>query len=126
MIQVGTSAYSLVQIHPDPSALEYGIQDVSAPDAGRVNDTNATMYKLRVAQKRKLKLTWNCPTDEEAHKILQAFNPEYFYVRYYDVLDGQYETRCFYSGDKTAPMKWFEIPGRPTRYSTLSFDIIER
>ena len=89
-------------------------------------DPGNTLYKMRPSQKRKLGLTWTLPTQEAATAIMRAFNPEYFWVRYFDVLDGQVEVRQFYAGDRSAPFKWYELPGKGTRMATLSFDIIER
>lgn len=126
MLSVGPTYSSLAAVTPDPSSLQYGLQDISASDAGRTNDADATMYKLRVAQKRKLMLAWAMPSAEEAGAILRAFNPEYFYVRYFDLLDGRWETRQFYCGDRSAPYKWFGLPGKGTNVSSLSFDIVER
>jgi hypothetical protein len=57
--------------------------------------------------------------------ILTLFNPEYFYVRYYDAMDGREEVRHFYAGDRKAPLKWYNLPSRGTKFATLSFDIIE-
>lgn len=126
MLYVGSSTSDLKAISPDPSSLTWGLQDISASDAGRTNDPNATMYKLRVAQKRKLSVSWTCPTQAQVTAILQAFNPEYFAVRYFDLLDGGWQTRTFYCGDRSAPYKWFDLPDKGTRISTLSFDLIER
>lgn len=125
VLSVGTTPSNLVDITPDPSALTWGLQDISASDAGRVHDAGNTMYKMRTSQKRKLNITWTMPTVEQASAILKAFNPEYFYVRYWDAMDGQYEIREFYCGDRTAPYKWHQIKGG-TRFSTLAFNIIER
>lgn len=124
VLYIGTSADSTKAITPDPSSLEYGLQDVSASDAGRVMDASATMYKQRICQKRKLKLKWSGLTAADTSKILRAVNPEYFYVRFWDALDGQMETRCFYVGDRTAPLFYYWVDG--IRYESLSFDLIER
>lgn len=129
MLWVGADQSSLTAIALDPSSLEWGLQDVSASDAGRTHDANATMYKMLVTQKRKLRLKWLNPTMEDASAILQAFNAaEYLYVRYWDVMDGQLETRLFYVGDRTAPFRWYGLPDRADskRLTELSFDIIER
>lgn len=127
MLWVGPSSSNLTAIEPDPSALEWGLQDVSSPDAGRTHDADATMYKERITQKRKLKLTWNNPTMGQASAILSAFNAEYFYVKYWDVLGNALQTRLFYAGDRTAPFRWYGLD-RPDskRLTQLSFDIIER
>lgn len=126
ILLVGSSSSSLRAISPDPSSLTYGLQDISSSDAGRVQDDGNTMYKMRTSQKRKLDLTWTLITAQEASTILQAFNPEYVYVRYFDFLSGDYETRCFYVGDRSAPVQWFGLPGKGTRLTTVSFNIIER
>ena len=45
-------------------------------------------------------------------------------MRFWDALDGQMETRCFYVGDRTAPLFYYWVDG--IRYESLSFDLIER
>ena len=40
-----------------PSAFSWGLQDVSDPASGRTLD--ALMHKNRIAQKRKISLSWN-------------------------------------------------------------------
>lgn len=125
MLYIGESAGSLQAISPDPSAMQWGLQDISASDAGRVQNSGNTMYKMRTSQKRKLTLTWTMLTKAEVAAILQAVNPEYFYVRYEDALTGGWRTMEAYVGDRTAPYKWFNVNGG-TRFSTLSFDLIER
>ncbi len=125
VLYIGETSGSTAAISPDPYKLEWGLMDVSSDDAGRVMDANATMYKERICQKRKLNVAWREITNAQASAILQAVNPEYFYVRYWDVMDNRWETREFYVGDRSAPFRWFEILGG-TRYSEVSFDLIER
>ena len=105
-----------------PSVFSWGLQDISDSDAGRTDDT--VMHKNRIGQKRKISLAWNNPTREETASILQTFNPEYIMVTYPDALSGLNETREFYVGDRSAPMKIWTINNK--RYSQISFDIIER
>lgn len=105
-----------------PSVFSWGLNDVSAADAGRTDD--ALMHKNRIAQKRKISLSWNNPTKEETASILQAFNPEYVKVTYPDAMSGKNETREFYRSDPSAPMKVWNVGNK--RYAQLSFDIIER
>ena len=128
-ISVGTSPSSLVDVPIEPDALDWGLQDVSSPDAGRVLDVSNTMYKNRTSQKRKLRLSWSNPSLANASAILSMFNPEYVYVRYPDVLAGGMQTRQFYVGDRSAPFRQVTLPigdGKSTTITTLSFDIIER
>ena len=129
MLWVGTTQSNLAAVEPDPSELEWGYQDVSSPDAGRTHDANATMQKEYITSKRKLKLSWLNPTMEQASAIVRAFKASvYIYVRYWDIYADAYETRLFYTGDMSAPFRWFNLPGRDDskRVSKLSFDIIER
>lgn len=110
---------------PDPSAFEWGLNDVSGEDAGRVRDEDATMYKELITSKRKLKLTWKGITLAEASAILGAIHHEYVQVTYPDVLAGGLVTRTFYHGDLSAPFLWYNTMDG-TRVSQLTFDLIER
>ena len=65
---------------PNPSKLNWSLQDVSIGDSGR--DDTGYMYKGRITQKRKLELEWSAVTPSVASTILNAFNPEYVNVRY--------------------------------------------
>ena len=107
---------------PCPSSFTYGLQDVSSAESGR--DDEAYMYKNRIAQKVKLQLGWNAKDWQEVSTIMQAFNPEYISVEYPDMLTGQYETKTFYVGDRTAPVKIWAVGNK--LIETVSFDIIER
>lgn len=123
MIAVGTSADDLREIKA-PSYFQWGLEDNSASDAGRVQDENDTMYKNRTSQKRKISLSWTGTTKEETAEILQAFNPEYIFVKYPDAMSGEDEIREFYVGSRSAPLKLWNANNK--YYSSLSFNIIER
>lgn len=118
------SAGTWVDVKPDPSTMTWGLQDISASDAGRTQQ--GLMYKMLVTQKRKLDLQWVMLNETEASTILKLFNPEYIKVRYWDALGNQFQIRTFYTGDRTAPLQWFQLPKQGTRYATVSFNIIER
>ena len=104
-----------------PSSFTWGLQDISASESGRTDDT--IMHKNRVGQKRKISLQWNGTDRETTAKILQAFNPEYISVTYPDAMSGVDETRRFYVGDRTAPYKCWWAGNH--RMESVSFDIIE-
>lgn len=107
---------------PCPSTFDWSLQDVSLGESGRTDD--ALMHKNRIAQKRKLVLSWVGVDPETASKILTAFNPQYFDVRYFDALENRYVTREFYAGDRTAPIQFWWTGKR--MFQSVSFDIIER
>ena len=107
---------------PCPSAYEWSLQDVSAGESGRTDD--ALMHKNRVAQKRKLKVEWVGKNWEETATIIRAVNNEYMSVKYPDMMSGTYESRTFYIGDRSAPVKfWFT---NRKLIEKISFDFIER
>lgn len=106
---------------PTPSSFEWGLIDVSASDSGRTQD--GKMHKNRIAQKRQIKLSWNGTDKARTAKILQMVNPEYIRVTYPDAMRGADETRIFYVGDRSAPIKIWIVNNK--RYETLSFDLIE-
>ena len=124
VLKVGTKAGELKQV-PTPDGYQWGLQDISAADSGRVNDRTNTMYKMRTSQKRKLQLSWTDPDLATSSVILKAFNPEYVWVRYLDAMEGAFQVRQFYVGDRSAPFRSITLPGGGI-VSTLSFDIIER
>lgn len=106
---------------PCPSVFQWNIQDISAAESGRTDDT--IMHKNRVGQKRKISLQWNGLDIEKTSFVLKAFNPETFSVTYPDALSGKEETRTFYAGDRTAPYKCWWVGNK--RVESVSFDIIE-
>lgn len=105
-----------------PSTFNISINDISASSAGR--DESGRMHKERKTRKRKIVLAWNGPSPAEAKEILAAFKPEYFKVTYFDPLEGKNQTRTFYSGDQTVPVKTWTANNKV--YEQISFDIIER
>ena len=107
---------------PCPSGYQWGLMDVSMGESGRTDD--ALMHKNRVAQKRKLELEWVGKDWQTTARIMQAVNPEYISVRYPDMMSGTYETRTFYVGDRTAPVKFWWTDRK--MIEKISFNLIER
>jgi len=103
-----------------PSSYQYDLQDISAADAGRTEDTN--MDKMRIGQCVKLELAWNGIRTADVSAILRAFNAEYITVTYLDALDGGFRTSEFYVGDRTTPAYSTEL----NLWNNVSFNIIER
>lgn len=107
---------------PNPSKLNWSLQDVSIGESGRSDD--GYMYKGRVCQKRKLELEWSAVTPSVASTILTAFNPEYIDVRYFDPLENAWQIKNFYVGDRAGNVKIWTVKSK--LYETIKFDIIER
>lgn len=103
-----------------PSSYLWKLEDVSAADAGRTEDT--MMQKKRVGQVVGVELSWQNITTSEVSELLKAFNPEYITVCYLDAMEGKYMTSEFYVGNRSAPM----YNSRLGLWQNLSFNIIER
>lgn len=103
-----------------PSSYLWKLEDVSAADAGRTEDT--VMHKKRVGQLVGIELSWQNITTAEVSSLLLAFNPEYIQVCYLDAMEGKYLTSEFYVGNRSAPM----YNAAKGLWSNLSFNLIER
>lgn len=103
-----------------PSSYQWALEDLSANDAGRTEDTR--MDKKRIGQVVKLNLEWvNVPV-QATSELLKAFNPEYIQVCYLDAMTGKYVTSEFYVGNRTAPL----YNTRINCWTKISFNLIER
>lgn len=107
---------------PNPSKMQWSLQDVSIGESGR--DDTGYMYKGRITQKVKLELSWTAVSPSVASTILNAFNPEYVSVRYFDPKANAYQIKTFYVGDRSVPTKIWATNQKI--FETVSFDIIER
>ena len=107
---------------PNPSRLNWSLQDVSIGDSGR--DDTGYMFKGRVTQKVKIELEWSAVSPSVASTILQAFNPEYINVRYFDPMENSWQIKNFYVGDRSGNVKIWSVNQKI--YESISFDIIER
>lgn len=106
---------------PCPSSYTYKESDVSAKNAGRTENT--IMHKMMIGKKIHLELSWQNVTNGEVSTILQAFTAsEYFSVTYLDAKTGDYLTKTFYVGDRSAPA-YNTLLGI---WKNVSFNIIER
>jgi hypothetical protein len=127
-LMVGTDPTALYDI-PNPTAIKFGYNDISSSDAGRTNDANVTMHKNLITSKRTIALSWKNLSGERASVVLQAFKPEYVWVKYLEPEDNAYAVRQFYTGNRSVdvgtyfPTSTFQIGG--VTYSQVSFNIIE-
>lgn len=103
-----------------PASYLWKLEDVSNADSGRTEDTK--MYKNREGQLVGLELSWSNIGTAEASAIIKAFNPEYVFVNYLDLLDGGFRTDEFYVGNRSAPM----YNGMLGLWSDVSFNLILR
>lgn len=105
---------------PVPSVYSYELDDVSEPDAGRVE--NGYMYKKRIGQVFAVELEWWGLDSAMVAKILNAFQPEYLNVRLWDAKVGDFADCEMYVGNRTAPMYSATL----NIWSNLKFKLIKR
>lgn len=105
---------------PCPTSYQWKLEDISASDAGRTEDT--VMDKKRIGQVVGIELSWSNVSIEDAATILKAFNPEYIDVCYLDAKAGGFLTSKFYVGNRTAPLYNAYLG----KWSKISFNLIER
>ena len=105
---------------PDPAELQWGIQSVSASNAGR--DMNGDMHVELVTRKIKLELKWKGIDFNATAEILKAVNPETFIVEYWDALENKMVPKRFYVGDRSAMVNSY-VEGQ--RRCDVAFNIIE-
>lgn len=105
---------------PCPSSYTYKLEDISASSAGRTEDT--VMHKKRIGQVIGLELSWQNISNDEVSTILQAFNPEYLNITYFDAKEGDFLTAEFYVGNRSAPMYNATLG----LWSNVSFNVIKR
>lgn len=98
----------------------WDLEDVSASDAGRTEDV--MMHKKRIGQVDAISLRWSNLTTAEVSTILKAFNPEYITVEYLSPLEGEFVTKEFYVGNRSAPMYSSAL----NLWGNVSFKIIAR
>lgn len=103
-----------------PASYLYKLEDVSAADSGRTEDT--VMFKNRVGQLVGIELSWTYLSTAEASALLNIFNPEYIYVEYLDLKQGTFVTSQFYVGNRSAPY----YNATKGLWTNLSFNLIER
>lgn len=102
-----------------PSSYDYELEDISASDAGRTEDT--IMHKKRLRQVRAIELSFQNIHTDKAKAILTAFQPEYLMIEYFEPLLDGYTTRKFYVGNRHVPF-YSEVL---KIVSSVSFKIIE-
>lgn len=122
MLYIGSSSSGPWTEVLDPSAMEFGISDISASDAGR--DESLRMWKAKKGQKQQISMTWNGTTPEQTATLLTQFDAEYFYLKYTDPKTNAEAIRQFYASDRKAPLQQWFIGGK--LYKQVSVEAIER
>ena len=106
---------------PAPETFEPSIQDIDGENSNR--DLSGTMYRDRIAVKRKLNLQWGPLTQDESSKLLNAVSNEFFECTFIDPQLGQI-TKTMYVGDRSIPALVEDDNG--LRWKNLKMNFVER
>lgn len=107
---------------PDPSKLDFGIQDVDASTSGR--NQSGDMFRDRVAVKRKVSCSWQNIKQDKAQQILNAITDQFFTLTCFDPLKGSTQSFTVYVGDRT--LGAYTCHTGTWLWSSLSANFIER
>lgn len=105
---------------PTPSDYQIGVMDITQAERNAMG----TMIIERIAQKRKLQLSWKYLNGTLLAQIFTAVNPVFFDVTYLDPLTNTYKTGSFYCGDRSTGM--IDFLNSVPRYKDVQFNLIER
>ena len=104
---------------PTPSEFQVGYMMVSKAE----RNANGTMIIEKIAEKRKLFLTYAYVSESDASLILKAVAPTTYTVVYMDPQTRSMKSGSFYCGDRNLGMIDY-INGK-ARFKELTFNLIE-
>jgi hypothetical protein len=105
---------------PTPSEYTPSIMDLSKAE----RNVRGEMLIERIAIKRKIELGWATLTGAQYSQILNAVDPVFFSVSYFDPKSNGMKTGTFYCGDRQAPMMRFD--NGVASWKDVKFDLVEK
>ena len=105
-----------------PAEVTYNRYDLDSEDSFR--SLSGEMQRDRIAVKVKLECRWNALTASQMSQLLQAMDDVFFEINYFDPFEGQYVTKTFYVGDRSAPV--YSIAGGKVIFKSFSANFIEK
>lgn len=105
------------------NGLKWSRNDIDAANSGR-GTQDGLMHRGRVAIKIRLDVTCRPLLAEEAHTVLQAIYPQWIWVRYYDVQDGQTVVKKMYSNN--IPATFLIQRGTEQYWTGIEFPLIQQ
>ena len=105
-----------------PATVTYDRYDMDSEESFRGLD--GTMQRDRIATKVKLNCQWNALTASQMSQLLQAMEPVFFSINYFDPYVGGYTTKTFYVGDRSAPV--YSVANGKVIFKSFSANFIEQ
>lgn len=105
---------------PAPSTYKAAQQDFTKI----LRNARGTMIGEFISRKVKIEMSWNYINESNLSAILNAVDPLFFNVTYWDEKDLIYKTDLFYKGDRNIPL--LDRISDVRRYKEFAFNIIQR
>lgn len=103
--------------------LKWSRNDIDAQNSGR-DTQDGLMHRKRVAQKKRLDITCRPLLQAELTTVLNAIEPQWLQVRYYDPKENATVTKIMYTS--TVPASFFFDDGIKQYWTGVEFPLIER
>ncbi len=103
--------------------LKWSRNDIDAQNSGRDVQSD-TMIRKRVAQKARLDITCRPLTSAELHTVLDAIQPQWMSVKFYDPITNATVTKVMYTS--TVPAAFYYDDGERQLWTGVEFPLIEQ
>ena len=108
---------------PAPTVLQPGLQDLDSED-GTGRNQSGTMFRDRIAVKRKVHCEWGILSKTQMAALLSAMSPASFKLTYPDPQEGALKEITAYVGDRT-PAMCSVVGENDWMWTGLSVDFVE-
>ena len=105
---------------PTPQSYGWSLEDLDSEEGTGRNNATGEMFRDRVSTKRKLSFTWPPLSISETSRLLKALEPVFISVEYLDAMEGNYQTKTFYAGPRSANC------GHRSRWLGITANLIEK
>lgn len=102
--------------------LKWSRNDIDAQNSGR-DTQDGLMHRKRVSQKKRLDITCRPLLQSELTAVLQAIDPQWLQVKYWDALAGAEVTKKMYTS--TVPASFYFDDGIRQYWTGVEFPLIE-
>lgn len=119
----GTNIYTDLTPYIAAEGLKWSRNDIDAANSGR-DTQDGLMHRKRVSQKIRLDITCKPLTHTELNTVLNAIEPQWLSVKYYDPKAGATVTKKMYTS--TVPASFLYDDGERQYWTGVEFPLIEQ
>lgn len=120
--EYGTNTYTDLTPYIAAQGLKWSRNDIDAENSGR-DTQDGLMHRKRVSQKIRLDITCKPLLLNELNTVLNAIEPEWLSVRYYDPKSNATVTKKMYTS--TVPAAFYFDDGISQYWTGIEFPLIE-